>query len=282
MWVILVPVANRPECAVALDVSFSLAKRMKGTVIGAHIRTHRGDETALDASEIEDSLPDWATDDASAGKAMVDAADLFAIKAKNAGYEVDKDRNPTKPEAFWQERVGTPEFVIPIIGPASDMVVVSRPETKKSKKARAFMLQAIMHSHRPVLVLPRSGPAPDLANIAIGWNRSPEAARAVHANLPILQAADSVTFVTAGSDKALGPSVHEMEHYLALHGVKAKHLHQSGADSKESLLKGFEKTGADTLMIGAYSESRWLQRLFGGTSEYLLKDSDIPLLMMHS
>lgn len=281
MWVILVPVANRPECAIALDVSFSLAKRLNGSVLGAHIRSHKGDKTAIPTDALEQS-EEWAIDDDAAGKALVDASDLFAHEAAEAGFSVHKKPSTAPTSALWTERVGTPEFVMPIIGPAADMVVVSRPATKVSKKARKFMLQALMRSHRPVLILPRAGTAPALDHIAIGWNCSPEAARSVHANLPVLKSAKSITFVTAGNDKDLGPSTHEMTEYLAWHGIEAQHHHEGGSDSKESLVKGFEATGADTLLIGAYSQSRWRQRLFGGTSEYLLTETDLPLLMMHS
>lgn len=281
MWVILVPVANRPECAVALDVSFSLAKRLKGAVLGTHIRSHRGDKTAIPTDALEE-VDDWAVDDDTAGKALVDASDLFTYEAKKAGFEVHKKPAEGDNIAHWTERVGTPEFVMPIIGPACDMVVVSRPATKASKKARTFMLQALMRSHQPVLILPRAGTAPALDHIAVGWNYSPEAARALHANLPVLKSAKNVTFITAGNDRDLGPSTNEMKQYLAWHGIEAKHLHQGGSDSKESLVEGFRASRADTLLIGAYSQSRWRQRLFGGTSEYLLTETDIPLLMMHS
>lgn len=282
MWVILVPVANRPECAVALDVSFSLAARLNGTVVGAHIRTHRGDKTEVPVETVDDTTEDWTTDDANAGQALVGASDLFAKKAEEAGFALAKHASHSERTAYWQERVGTPEYVMPIIGPASDMLVVSRPATKDSKKARAFMLQAVMRSHRPVLILPHGGGAPALDHIAVGWNYSPEASRALHANLPVLKAAKSVTFITAGNDRDLGPSTKEMTQYLKWHGVDAHHHHEGGTDSKECLLKAYEASGADMLMIGAYSQSRWRQRLFGGTSEYLLTQTDIPLLMMHS
>ena len=38
MRVILVPVADRPECAVALNKSFALARDLDASVIGCHIR----------------------------------------------------------------------------------------------------------------------------------------------------------------------------------------------------------------------------------------------------
>ncbi|MEO0411180.1 MAG: universal stress protein [Pseudomonadota bacterium] len=283
MWVILVPVANRPESAAALETSFNLAQRLGGSVLGAHIRPHRGDKTAIpDDAMIQDD-DSWTMAEGDAATLSVEASDLFSERAKAAGFSVLKkaSRNDEK-AAYWQERVGTPQYVMPILGPASDMVVVSRPARKESKKARTFMLQAIMRSHRPVLVLPKDNSCPALDHIAIGWNCSPEAARALHAALPVIKSAKKITFITAGNSHDLGPSFGEMSNYLTMHGVEAERHHEGGADSTDALLKAYDTVGADTLLTGAYSQSRWRERLFGGTTERLLHETDIPLLMLHS
>ncbi|MEM9878306.1 MAG: universal stress protein [Pseudomonadota bacterium] len=282
MWVILVPVANRPESAAALEVTFGLAETLQGVVLGTHIRTHRGDKAALPSASLADTGADWETDDAEANTALTGAADLFRAKAEAAGFELHKHAVKHQRCAVWQERVGTPEYVMPIIGPACDMAVVSRPASRQSKRARAFMLEAIMRTQRPVLILPASGQAPPLDHIAIGWNRSPEASRALHAALPVLKTAKAVTFITAGNEHDLGPSTKEMTQYLKWHGIDAQHHHQSGPDGTVCLIKAYSDIGADVLLLGAYSQSRWRQRLFGGTSESLLIEGDMPLLMMHS
>ncbi|MEM7569889.1 MAG: universal stress protein, partial [Pseudomonadota bacterium] len=111
---------------------------------------------------------------------------------------------------------------------------------------------------------------------------SPEAARALHAALPVLQTAQKITFITAGNSHDLVPSFGEISNYLVMHGIEATRHHQGGADSSEALLKAYEDVGADTLLTGAYSQSRWRERLFGGTTETLLRDTDIPVLMLHS
>jgi len=283
MWVILVPVANRPESAASLGVTFALADKLNGVVLGTHIRTHRGDKAELpDDTSLAQTGSDWDVSDSDAEASFVGAEDLFKAKAADAGFDMHKHAVTHERCAVWQERVGTPQYIMPIIGPACDMAVVSRPATKQSKKARAFMLEAIMRTQRPVLILPASGEAPSLDHIAIGWNRSPEASRALHACLPVLKTANAVTFITAGNEHDFGPSTKEMTQYLKWHGIAAQHHHQSGPDGTECLVKAYETVGANMLMLGAYSQSRWRQRLFGGTSETLLAQTDIPLLMMHS
>jgi len=43
MKAIVVPVADRPECAKALTTAFDLAARYSGNVIGYHLRPHRNE-----------------------------------------------------------------------------------------------------------------------------------------------------------------------------------------------------------------------------------------------
>ncbi|MEM9880924.1 MAG: universal stress protein [Pseudomonadota bacterium] len=283
MWVILVPVANRPECAAALETSFTLSDKLHGAVLGVHIRAHRDEQTEMPDDAMLPDSGGWTLDDADVETISVEASGLFASKAQAHGYAVHKRacKGETK-KAYWHERVGTPQYVMPVLGPASDMLVVSRPQRRESKKAEAFMLQAILRSHRPVLVLPKDNHCPKLDHVAIGWNCSPEAARALHACLPVLKSAQNVTFITAGNSRDLGPSFNEMKNYLLMHGIDAERHHQGGPDSTDALLKAYDNVGADTLLTGAYSQSRWRERLFGGTTETLLRDTNIPVLMLHS
>ena len=47
MRVMLVPVADRPECARALNSAFDLGNRLGASVTGCHIRPHRYSDTSL-------------------------------------------------------------------------------------------------------------------------------------------------------------------------------------------------------------------------------------------
>ena len=46
MKVIMVPVADRPECRIALDQAFGLATELNANIIGCHLRPHRTESTA--------------------------------------------------------------------------------------------------------------------------------------------------------------------------------------------------------------------------------------------
>lgn len=287
MRVILVPVADRPECARALRTAFYLGKQLDASIHGCHIRAHNRSKTSL-SSEFSAQYfggASKATDSAWRGKttqkASVAARKLFESIVDSNGYELSKRARAT-PFAAWQERVGSPDKVMRIVGPVSDLVVVSRPPAKGGDIARIFMLTALMESGRPVLIMPQTGAARVGRRICIAWNQSIEAARAVAAAIPILQAAEHVTIVSAGPEDRLGPKSQQLANYLKCWGVKTERLATRGRDVDEEILSSYRKTKSDLLMMGAYSKSRWRQIAFGGTSHHILEKGKIPVLMLHS
>lgn len=287
MRVILVPVADRPECARALRTAFFLGKRLDASISGCHIRAHTNSKVTL-SSEFSAQYFGGAsksTDSAWRGKttkkATVAARRLFESITESNGYEVVKRARET-PTAAWHERVGSPDKVMSIIGPVSDLVVVSRPPNSGGEIARIFMMTALMESGRPVLILPQAGAAKVGRRICIAWNQSIEAMRAISASMSLLQAADKVTIVSAGPEDRLGPKSQQLVQYLKSWGVSAERVATRGRDVEKELLASYRKSDSDLLLMGAYSKSRWRQIAFGSTSQHILEKARIPVLMLHN
>ena len=121
MRVILVPVADRPECARALNVAFDLGARVDASVSGAHIRPHRYSDVSLSPAFAEAAWRKKSTK-----RAPEAAKSLYSRIAEDHGYELIRRARPA-PGALWSEKVGSPGIIMGIIGPVADLVVVSRP-----------------------------------------------------------------------------------------------------------------------------------------------------------
>jgi nucleotide-binding universal stress UspA family protein len=271
MRVILVPVADRPECAKALQTAFDLGKRLGASVSGCHIRPHRHSDT---------SMSDAAWRRKNTKKAPEAARKLYENMAEQSGYDLVK-RARVAPGALWAERVGSPAKLMGIVGPVADMVVVSRPE-KSGGVARMFLDAALIESGRPVLILPQAGRRHVGKKVLIGWNQSCEAANAVMAAVPILREAENVTIVSAGAEDRVGPKSTQIASYLAHWGINTDRVLTRGKDVEKELIATFRETGSDLMIAGAYSRSRWREKVFGGTSEFLLHKAKIPVFMLHS
>lgn len=286
MRMILVPVADRPECVRALKVAFDLGQRLDATVEGCHIRAHTRSPVSLSTefSAIyygeSSKTANAAWRSKASGKAAVAARRLFTDMADVHGYEIVRKPRGA-PGAVWQEKVGAPDKLLRILGPVSDLLVVSRP-ANGGDIARLFMMSALMESGRPVLILPQTGPVRLGRRILIGWNQSVEAARAVAEAMPLLQGADEVNIVSCGKEDRVGPKSMQVVNYLKAWGVKAGHLNTRGIDVERELLETFRKTGSDLLVMGAYSRARWREVAFGGSTRYMLDKARIPVLMLHT
>ncbi|MBU2677875.1 MAG: universal stress protein [Gammaproteobacteria bacterium] len=274
MRVILVPVADRPECAIALRAAFDLGKRIGASVSGCHIRPHRHPEVSL-SMVFADAI--WRRQ--STKTASKHARTLYEQVAAQNGYDFIR-RARVSPGAMWTERVGSPGIVLSIVGPVSDLIVVSRP-AKRGGVADMFMNAALLDSRCPVLILPKGGRKTVGKNVCIAWNQSFEAMKAVKAALPILQQAESVTIVSCGKEDHIGPKSSQLAAYLTHWGIKSKRVKTRGRDVEAELRASYKEAGADLLIAGAYSRNRWREKIFGGMTEHLIRKSRMPVLMRH-
>lgn len=274
MSVILVPVADRPECARALQTAFNLGQRLGASVSGCHMRPHRYSKTTLGAD-----FADGAWRKRSTKRSPAAAKALYQAIAEQHDYKVVR-RARIEPSALWAEMVGSPEKLMGIVGPVADLIVVSRP-AKAGNVADMFMVSALVASGRPVLVLSKSARKIVGKRICIAWNQSRDAARCVSAAMPILHQAEEVQIVSCGPEHKARPKAIQLQDYLTHWGVKAVRENTRGKNIEQELLTACKEMRADLMIGGAYSRSRWQEKVFGGTTEFLLRKARIPVLLMH-
>ncbi|MGK5064511.1 universal stress protein [Janthinobacterium sp. LB3P112] len=202
--------------------------------------------------------------------------------------------------ASFEQRVLDDEAAggISLLARYADLVVISQYNAKDKSPSvmRDFPAYVLLHSGRPVLIVPYAAPLPLLAppaaarNVLISWNASKEASRAVSAALPLLQRAGQVH--VAIFDAQVHATEHgelpgaELTHYLARHGVEARlHLLDGGGvrrgDIGEALLSQAADLSADLLVMGAYGHSRLRETILGGVTRTILQSMTIPVLMAH-
>jgi nucleotide-binding universal stress UspA family protein len=213
------------------------------------------------------------------------ARDLYQKHCVAAGLKVVEADAVSAPGSFavcFRSLVGGEVDEVLHFGRLSDLIVIARPSTEEEGGLTTAFDAALFDSGRPVLLVPAE-PATDLgATVAIAWDRSCEAARAVGAALPLLTAASKVVILTAReSGSEVEPS--ELAAYLALHGVDARtwaFVPASGSLGG-ALLEEAGKAGANLLVMGAYGHSRLRELVLGGVTRSILADADMPVFLMH-
>lgn len=286
MRVILVPVAERPECRVALKTACDLASRLSANLVGCHVRAHRDEGKRPPGSQVRLIVEGTGAGGCREGqdpeRKSEAARALFSGLVEKYGFKLK--RRPGKGDeaiALWEEMVGTPARILSIVGPVSDLVIVSRPKRRKHGPGRAFLLAALMHGGRPVLVLPDRRINTPGQHVLIAWNQSIDAARAVTSALPVLAAAKSVTIVTSGPENRAGPKARDLQRYLLHWGIKSDKISTKGRNPVREIEQVYRKVNADMLVIGAYSRGRVRELVFGGVTEHMLFDTSIPVFALH-
>lgn len=136
----------------------------------------------------------------------------------------------------------------------------------------------------PCLVLPAAIELqPPCGTVAVAWNGSVQAIRALHAALPLLQGAQRVVVLTGD-----GPAVSSLRPAFPLQRwleARVSHVEycplgvhrQDGA----GILDAARECSAELLVMGAYGRSRAAEWLLGGVTRHVLQHADLPLLMRH-
>lgn len=287
MKVIMIPVADRPECKLAMDAAFRLAGELSGSIIGCHLRPHRieaptGNRRSFLGFRRSDALASDMSEKQARLRSAA-AAKLFRKQAEEAGFTSVKQ--PTlgiTRAAQWIEMVGSLDKLFSIVGPTSDVCIVSRPKAAAKGPGADFMLAALLETGKPAIVLPQTPIGSFGKRVVIAWNQSVDAARAVSASLPLLQRAEAVHIVSAGPESHAGPKSTAVVNYLKYWGVKATRTRTKGRDAAAEIFDVYRKERADLVVMGAYSRGRFRERVFGGVTEDLLFRSSAPVFTLHS
>jgi nucleotide-binding universal stress UspA family protein len=181
------------------------------------------------------------------------------------------------------EEAGRQVDVIKRHGRLADMIAVAKPDRDRNL-GHNTLKAALFHSGRPVLMCPPTEVAPKVmgVKVAIAWNGSAEAARALSQCKSVLRAADTVWVLSNGSDSGPGTSVDELVAYLALHGVTAS-VQTFSRDKKvgTELLRLSGELGADMMIMGAYGDSHERETVFGGNTQTIVDTAKLPVLFNH-
>jgi nucleotide-binding universal stress UspA family protein len=140
----------------------------------------------------------------------------------------------------------------------------------------------------PVILNAKTNPkALSPENVFIAWNSSLPAIRAVRASLPLLKEAKEVTIACFDPDSSRyadgqNPGS-DLATWLSHHGVNVtvQEYAKGHQNIGDALMMRAKETTADLVVMGAYGRSRWNERFFGGTTETMITQRDLPVLMAH-
>lgn len=199
------------------------------------------------------------------------------------GLTQTDDPNAAGGTIHWREAQGKQVDVIKSHGRLADLIVVAKPDRDRNLGANTLK-SALFHTGRPVLMCPRRPLPPTVLgeNIALAWNGSTEAARAVALNLDLIQKASSLVVLTIGHEESHGATAEDLLAYLAARGVSATLERMPAADNAgAALLRAAQNAGRDLVLMGAYGDSHERETLFGGNTQTVVDSTAMPIVLVH-
>ncbi len=159
---------------------------------------------------------------------------------------------------------------------AADLIIAAQRETGGDPSADVDTL--VYDAGRPVLVVPHEGPlVTTFKHVLLAWNGSKEAARAAFDALPFIIEAEKTDILVIDPPDTLDDNPEaagaEIAAALSRHGANVSvSVQQSGNASIDDVIQTrIAETGADLLVLGAYSHSWLRQLLFGGVTRTVLR-----------
>lgn len=257
------------------ELSAHLAHRFGAALEGFHVKIDAR-ELALAAGDGTGmlALPGWIDQ-------VLAEADATAAKVKSA-FEAAVERHHLPDQIVgWREEIGYAPTLVPQRARFFDLLVLGRSERAVDQPSSLAIEQSLLYAGRPVLLAPAEMPASIGASVAVAWNGSPAAVRAMAAAMPFLTRARTVAVITIG--KSLAEEAPSVVAYLARHGVAASH--RATEDAKigigAQLLGEAKVLGADLLVMGGYGHAPWRESLFGGATREVVGTGSLPILLSH-
>ncbi len=174
-----------------------------------------------------------------------------------------------------------------------DLVVIGQndPEESSPVVMADFPQYVVMHSGRPVLLVPYAGQHENIGrHVLLAWDASIAATRTVSAAMPLLQRAHTIDVVIFNPESQPqvpplardGAPAEEISAFLARHGVKVNIMQRhTDRDIGHALVALANERDCDLIVMGGYGHSRFREILLGGVTRMVFEAMTTPVLMSH-
>lgn len=164
-----------------------------------------------------------------------------------------------------------------------DIVLLGWEAGNPSSRACAEAL--VFGAARPVIILPELTTIGTIDHVAIAWDGSRVAARAVLDAMPLLERASKVSVLTVVDEKPLNQDNIAEREVAALRkrGLPAESYAIKAGDDPigVSIQQHAIERGAKLLVMGGYGHSRVRDFVLGGATRNVLDDLRLPVLFSH-
>jgi nucleotide-binding universal stress UspA family protein len=283
MRAILVPVEPHDSMSSVLETALLMGRKFNSHIEGFALRPAIGNVVTMDPVNSL-TIVSLRENDLELVKQARGLLESFMQGKQVPLLEGGGARAPGSAVSYaWVDGAPDGDTFVGSYGRVFDAIVLGRPAKGRQGPRMMTLEAALFESGRPVLLAPPTPPRSLGDNILIAWNCSTEQARATALAMPLLRKAGRVIICTVEGFTVPGPTGEQMARYLLLHDVRAESITVAPGQRRagEVLLAQADTLGCDLLVKGAYTQSRLRQMIFGGTTQHILTNATVPVLLAH-
>ena len=281
---ILVAVSGGAASQEAINAACRLARRFESHLEGMHVAVHPEVPNWPASRTATRALSDAIRREADAAAAT--ARQMFDAAADRHGLPlIDAERRSSVSiwgaSACWRQETGLDTRAVARRARLFDLVVLGRSSRAVRQASSLTVEHTLLEAGRPVLVV--GAPALEKLGdaIALAWNDTAQASRALSAAMPLLKDA-SRTHILCFGDARMGELLQQLEWYgIRATGHRFPPLSRQRVETGELLLAATRDCQADLLVMGAYGHAPWWESLFGGATREVLNKESFPILLAH-
>jgi nucleotide-binding universal stress UspA family protein len=281
---IFIPLERTPQLQAQLETAILVARKFGAHIAGAAPRSDFR-SVIIGAGGIGAVAPIPFEDFDEQDRARAeDIHTTFLRSLSGAGILIQDRAAPSgNLAASWIERVEPGDLAIGRLARLYELSVLARPGAGDQAPRRELLETVLFESGRPLLMTPPRAPSRIGSNIVIAWNGSTETARVISFAMPFLKEAERVLILTVEGGMVEGPSGAELRSSLMLSAISAesRHIESTSQATGRTILDVCLREGADLLIKGAYTNSRLRQLIFGGATDHILVNANLPVLFAH-
>jgi len=284
---VLAAASGGSASAGAVEFACAVARRFEAHIEGFHAKPDLFELLRYDTigATLTDTFIEKFDKDAAAVAAKVKADFVAALRQHGMSLTpqaADALPGSIAASADWREETGFAPTLVARRARFFDLVVLGRSERVVEQSHSDVIEEALVSSGRAVLLAPATMPKTIAERVALGWNGSAEAVRAMTGALSFLGTARETLVLTIGDEHQ--ESAKAAVDYLAWHDIKARRVHlgsRAGLGMGYQLLTAAAEEGADLLAMGGYGHTPWREFLFGGATREVVASSLLPVLLAH-
>ena len=284
---ILVPAAGSDSDAGVFTSALAIARPFGAHIGFLHVRIDTGAFAATIMPEV--STPQLVTDlinrmEEESEQREQKAKELFESFCRREGLAFAGTQSQlSECSARWLREIGSELYWLVEHARTADLLVIGRPGDNQRAPSEALEA-ALINSGRPLLI-PPSAPISTLPDtVVIAWKSTPEASRAVAAAMPFLSIAKLIVSITVAEKETTIAEEGAVRLLANLRwdgfSASVRHLEPGVQGAAETLLAAAREQ-AGLLVMGGYGHSRLREWIFGGFTQRVLREAEIPVLLAH-